>query len=70
MPEAIADETGWGSMSLKNSHGQRTGIGRHDITALRFVEDTLSGEEVQALVAYHLADMQRHSPKDRSTPCR
>ncbi|ODU70143.1 MAG: GNAT family N-acetyltransferase [Novosphingobium sp. SCN 66-18] len=37
-------------------------MGRHDITALRFVEDTLSGEEVQALVAYHLADMQRHSP--------
>jgi putative acetyltransferase len=37
-------------------------MGRHGITALRFVEDTLSGEEVQALVAYHLADMQRHSP--------
>jgi hypothetical protein len=70
MPEAIADETGWGSMSLKNSHGQENGHGRHDITALRFVEDTLSGEEVQALVAYHLADMQRHSPACRSTPCR
>ncbi|WP_371432497.1 GNAT family N-acetyltransferase [Novosphingobium sp.] len=40
-------------------------MGRHDITALRFVEDTLSGEEVQALVAYHLADMQRHSPADK-----
>jgi putative acetyltransferase len=38
------------------------GMDRHDITELRVIEDTLSGEDVQALVAFHLADMARHSP--------